>query len=175
MMWLGWDLLKVGLGLAAGNLADNQNVWVISMLGLLAQSFMIFIVAEAANAALHSKEEWKLTFFLIAVGCVLGLGTTVDGFIGGPFIKLMTEVERLLGQECYEELFAISVTVIAFGEMMGNFYAGWAYDALGFNLCTYGFAWCHLVGMLCCGYGIQGMVRPLFETEKKGLDDPDAV
>merc|ERR1719235_499167 len=173
MMWLGWDLLKVGLGLVAGNLADNQNVWVVSMLGLLAQSFMIFIVAEAANAALQSKEEWKLTFFLIAVGCVLGLGTTVDGFIGGPFIKLMTEVERLLGQECYEELFAISVTVIAFGELLGNLYAGYVYEIVGFGFALHGFAWVHVICMLGCGYSIQGMVRPLFDDEKRPLDHPD--
>ena len=34
----------------------------------------------------------------------------------------------------------------------------------------YSFAWFQLVGLLICGYCVQGLVRPLFETEKKELD-----
>jgi len=175
MIWLGWDVLKVFMGVIGGGLTDNANTWLVCFGGLIIQSFMIFIVSEAAGSAMETKADWKFGWFIVSVAITLGLGTTIDGFIGGPFVKLLTEVERLLGQECYEELFTISVSVVAFGEMAGNFYAGWAYDTLGFNLCTYGFAWCHLVGMLICGYTIQGLVRPLFDTEKRGLDDPDAV
>lgn len=180
MIWLSWDIIKVLMGVIGGGLTDSSSTWHVCFAGLIIQSFMIFIVSEAAGSSLNEGSgdkapDWKFGWFVVSVAITLGLGTTIDGFIGGPFVKLLTEIERLLGQECYEELFTISVTVVAFGEMAGNFYAGWAYDYFGFNLCTYGFAWCHLIGMLCCGYGIQGSVRPLFETEKKGLDDPDAV
>jgi len=175
MMWLGWDVLKVIMGCIGGGLTDVASTWHVCFAGLIIQSFMIFIVSEAAGSAQNEKQDWKFGWFVVSVAITLGLGTTIDGFIGGPFVKLLTEVERLLGHECYEELFTISVTVVAFGEMAGNFYAGWAYDAMGFNLCTYGFAWCHLIGMLVCGYTIQGLVRPLFDSEKRGLDDPNAV
>jgi len=175
MLWLSWDFVKVVLGLAAGGMADRGNTWIVCMCGLLLQSFMIFLVAEAANAALASKDEWKLYWFLISVGVIFGLGTTVDGFIGGPFVKLMTEVERLLGKDCYEELFAISVTVVALGEALGSIYAGYVYQYVGFGFALSGFAWCHLIGMLICAYSIQGMVRPLFDTEKRGLDSQSSA
>merc|ERR1719262_1436738 len=99
--------------------------------GLILQSFMVFLVSESATAALQAKGAVVLTWFLLATGVVFGLGTTTDGFIGGPFVKLMTEVERLLGNECYEEMFAISVTVVALGESLGNMYAGWVYESIG--------------------------------------------
>merc|ERR1719379_818862 len=128
LLWLGWDICKVFLGVIGGGIADKGNVWITLFGGLICQSFAVFLTSESANAAMEEKEDYKLGWFLVATGIVFGLGTTTDGFIGGPFVKLMTEVERLLGHECYEELFAISVTVIAFGELIGNLYAGYVYE-----------------------------------------------
>merc|ERR1719375_411819 len=136
------------------------------------QSFMMMVTSEAASAAMgeNGKHEWKFWWFIIAAGGVLALGTTVDGFIGGPFIKLMTEVERMLGKVCYEELFCISCSVVACGEAVGNLYCGFLYTAFGFGMTLYSFAWFQLIGLLCCGYCVQGHIRPLFEDGKKELD-----
>jgi hypothetical protein len=130
----------------------------------------MMLTSEAANAAMEKRADWKFWWFIIACGLTLSLGTTVDGFIGGPFVKLMTEVERKLGKVCYEELFSISCSVVACGEAIGNLYSGWVYQTLGSGMTLYSFAWFQLVGLLICGYCVQGMVRPLFEKEKKELD-----
>merc|ERR1719198_1639070 len=113
---------------------------------------MIFAASDAATAALESKAEYKFGWFLLAVGVIFTLGTTVDGFIGGPFVKLMTEVERLLGKVNYEEMFCISCSVVACGEAVGNLYCGFLYSSMGFGMTLYSFAWFQLVGMVIAGY-----------------------
>merc|ERR1719326_474892 len=172
LLWLGWDVLKVVAGLIGGALADKGSVWIVCFAGLIAQSLFVFLASEAAESAMLKKGDWKLGWFLVSVGFIFAFGTTTDGFVGGPFVKLMTEVERLIGQACYEELFTRSVTVIALGEAAGNLYAGWLYGKMGFGMCLYLFAWAHLICMLVCAYAMQGLVRPPFEQEKKPMDAP---
>lgn len=171
VMWVCWDIMKVIGSVIGGFCADKGNPWITTFAGLIVQSFVMMLTSEAAESAMQSKDDWKFYWFLISCGMVLSLGTTIDGFIGGPFIKLMTEVERMLGNVCYEELFAVSCSVVACGEAVGNLYCGFVYSALGFGLTLYSFAWFQLVGMVVCGYCMQGLVRPLFDTEKKAMDD----
>jgi len=170
LMWVLWDVMKVCGSLMGGYIADSSSPWAVTFGGLMSQSFMMMITAEAANSAIDGKVGWKFYWFLGAVGFVFSMGTTVDGFIGGPFVKLMTEVERMLGKVCYEELFCISCSVVACGEAVGNLYCGFLYTAFGFGMTLYSFAWFQLIGLLVCGYCIQGHIRPLFEDDKKELD-----
>jgi MFS family permease len=173
LMWVLWDMMKVAGSLLGGTIADRGSPWVVTFGGLMIQSFMMMITAEAANSAMDKQVGWKFYWFVIAAGSVFAVGTTVDGFIGGPFVKLMTEVERMLGKVCYEEMFCISCSVVACGEAVGNLYCGIIYSWLGFGMTLYSFAWFQLVGMLIAGYSVQGLIRPLFEKEKKELDSDD--
>jgi len=168
LMWLIWDVMKVMGSVLGGWCADMGNAWITTFLGLFLQSFVMMLSSEAANAAMETRADYKFWWYIIAIGLTLSLGTTVDGFIGGPFVKLMTEVERRLGKVCYEELFSISCSVVACGEAVGNLYCGWVYNLMGFGMTLYCFAWFQLVGLLICGYCVQGMVRPLFEKRKEG-------
>jgi MFS family permease len=173
-MWLAWDVMKVAGSILGGWCADMGNAWITTFAGLILQSFCMMLTSEAANAAMERKADWKFWWFIVAVGITLSLGTTVDGFIGGPFVKLMTEVERKLGKVCYEELFSISCSVVACGEALGNLYCGYVYQTLGFGMTLYSFAWFQLVGLLICGYCVQGLVRPLFDKEGEGKKELDA-
>lgn len=166
LMWVGWDIMKVIGSLIGGYIADHGSAWAVTFGGLILQSFMMMATSDAAQACLEDKRSWKFYWFLGTVGFVFSLGTTIDGFIGGPFIKLLTEVERMLGQVRYEELFSISCSVVACGEAVGNLYCGLVYKQLGFGVTLYSFGWFQLVGILICAYMIQALVRPLFDEEE---------
>lgn len=171
VMWVGWDIMKCIGSVIGGYCADKFSPWAVTFGGLILQSFFMMACSDASNSALEAKAAWNYYWFLISVGIVFSLGTTIDGFIGGPFVKLLTEVERMLGQVRYEELFSISCSVVACGEAMGNLYCGMVYSQLGFGFTLYSFAWFQLVGILVCGYAVQSMVRPLFDAGK----DDDAI
>merc|ERR1719326_1087800 len=112
-------------------------------------------------------ETTRFAMFVIVSGAILTMGTTADGFIGGPFLKLLAEVERVLGQTRYEELFSISYSVMALGMLIGNLYSGAVYRALGFSLTVYAFAWFQLIGVIFCGLAIGDQVRPIFQTAQE--------
>lgn len=167
MMWVCWDIMKVVGSLLGGWVADRCSPWAVTFGCLILQSFMMMLTSDAAQACLESKMPWKFYWFLSTVGFVFSMGTTIDGVIGGPFIKLLTEVERMLGQVRYEELFSISCSVVACGEALGNLYCGFVYRSLGFGMTLYTFGWFQLLGILVCAYAVQSLVRPLFEAQEE--------
>lgn len=167
IMWVSWDIMKMAGSLIGGWCADCSSAWLTTFGGLILQAILIKLTGDAAASTRLGSEMMRFYVFVFTAGTVLALGTTNDGFIGGPFLKLLAEVERVLGQTRYEELFSISYSVMALGMLIGNLYSGAVYRALGFSLTVYAFAWFQLIGVIFCGLAIGDQVRPIFQTAEE--------